>query len=309
VNTHNLVVDEESANLRLDVYLSQQLEEMPSRTFIQKMIEAGRVLVNDKVVRQRYKVAMGDQVSVEVSDDLLPDTQLKAEKIPLNVFYEDEAIIVINKPSGMTVHPAAGNYSGTLANALMHRFKELSDINPGRPGIVHRLDRDTSGLIVVAKTNQAHARLGRQFEKHTVIKRYVALVHGIVRFDQGVIEVPLKRHVKHHDQRQVAAEGEGKDATTYYEVLKRFAKVTMVGLYPQTGRTHQLRVHMKHLGHPILGDDKYGQKETFSRLALHAQAIAFEHPTSRQLVEFCCPPPKEFLSYAGATRAERSSVK
>ncbi len=307
MNTHNLVVDEESVNLRLDVYLAQQLEELPSRTFIQKMIEAGHVHVNGKVVRQRYKVAMGDEVAVDVSEDLLPDTELKAEKIPLNIFYEDAAIVVINKATGMTVHPAAGNYSGTLANALMHRFKELSDINPGRPGIVHRLDRDTSGLIVVAKTNQAHARLGRQFEKHTVIKKYVALVQGVVRFDQGVIEVPLKRHVKHHDQRQVAAEGEGKDATTYYEVLKRFAKVSLVALYPQTGRTHQLRVHMKHLGHPILGDDKYGQKETFPRLALHAQAIAFEHPISRQLMEFCCLPPKEFLSYGSSVQEKHPS--
>jgi 23S rRNA pseudouridine1911/1915/1917 synthase len=297
MTTHNLIVDEESANLRLDVFLAQQLEDLPSRTFIQKMIEAGHVLVNEKQVRQRYKVMPGDKVSVEVTDDLLPDTDLKPENIPLNIFYEDEAIVVINKPTGMTVHPAAGNYSGTLANALMHRFQELSDLNPGRPGIVHRLDRDTSGLIVVAKTNQAHARLGRQFEKHTVVKKYLALVQGVVRFDQGVIEVPLKRHVKHHDQRQVAAEGEGKDATTYYEVLKRFSKTTLVGLYPQTGRTHQLRVHMKHLGHAILGDDKYGQKETFVRLALHAQSIAFEHPISRQLVEFSCLPPKEFLSF------------
>jgi 23S rRNA pseudouridine1911/1915/1917 synthase len=294
---HQLVVDEESANLRLDVFLAGELTDLPSRTFIQKMIEAGLVLVNGKQVIQRYKVVPGDEISVKVEDSLLPDTDLKPEKIPLNIFYEDEAIVVINKPVGMTVHPATGNYSGTLANALMYRFKQLSDLNPGRPGIVHRLDRDTSGLIVIAKTNQAHARLGRQFEKHTVVKRYVALVQGVVRFDQGKIEVPLKRHVKHHDQRQVAAEGEGKDAVTFYEVLKRFAKVTLVGLYPQTGRTHQLRVHMKHLGHAILGDDKYGQKETFPRLALHAQSIAFEHPVSRQLVEFSCPPPQEFLSY------------
>jgi 23S rRNA pseudouridine1911/1915/1917 synthase len=296
MTTHQLIVDEESFGLRLDVYLAQQLEDLPSRTFIQKMIEAGHVLVNQKPARQRYKVVPGDEVSVEVPADMLPDTDLKPENIKLNVFYEDDAIVVINKPTGMTVHPAAGNYSGTLANALMHRFKELSDLNPGRPGIVHRLDRDTSGLIVVAKTNQAHARLGRQFEKHTVIKKYVALVQGVVRFDQGVIEVPLKRHAKYHDMRQVAAEGEGKDATTYYEVLKRFAKSTLIGLYPQTGRTHQLRVHMKHLGHAILGDEKYGHKESFVRLALHAQSIGFEHPTNRQWVEFSSPPPQEFLS-------------
>ena len=163
---------------------------------------------------------------------------------------------------------------------------------------MHRLDKETSGLIVIAKTNQAHARLGRQFERHTVIKKYLALVQGSVRFDQGKIDVPLKRHVKYHDMRQVASVGEGKEALTYYEVLKRFDKATLVALYPQTGRTHQLRVHMKHLGHEILGDDRYGHKGSFSRLALHAQSIAFEHPIVRQLVEFSLVPPKEFLRFS-----------
>ncbi len=294
---HNLVVDEESAHLRLDVFLTQQLADLPSRTFIQRLIEAGRVLVNQKQEKTRYKVAVGDKVALECPDDLIPNDELKPENIPLNIFYEDEAIVVINKPSGMTVHPATSNYTGTLANALLYHFKKLSDVNAGRPGIVHRLDKETSGLIVVAKTNQAHARLGRQFEKHTVIKRYLAIVQGVVPFDQGKVEAPLKRHVKYHDMRQVAAQGEGKDALTFYEILKRFSKTTLVALYPQTGRTHQLRVHMKHLGHPILGDDKYGHKESFVRLALHAQAIAFEHPVSRQFVEFSSLPPKEFLNY------------
>lgn len=294
---HNLIVDQENSNLRLDIYLTQMLPDLPSRTFIQRLIEEGHVLVNGKQERTRYKVAIADKVTLECPENLLPNSELKPEKIPLNIFYEDDAIVVINKPTGMTVHPATSNYTGTLANALLYHFNELSDINPGRPGIVHRLDKETSGLIVVAKTNQAHARLGRQFEKHTVIKRYLAIVQGVVGFDQGKVEVPLKRHTKYHDMRQVAAEGEGKDALTYYEVLKRFSKTTLVALYPQTGRTHQLRVHMKHLGHPMLGDDKYGHKESFVRLALHAQSIAFEHPTTHQLVEFSSMPPKEFLSY------------
>lgn len=298
MNRHTLTVDEENSNIRLDVFLTQSLPELPSRTFVQKVIEDGKVSVNGQLEKARYKVSVGDVVSIEYSDEMLPDKELKPEKIKLDIFYEDEALVVINKPVGMTVHPASGNHTGTLANALLYHFKELSDLNPGRPGIVHRLDKETSGLIVVAKTNQAHARLGRQFERHTVRKQYLAIVQGIVKFDQGKIEVPLKRHTKYHDMRQVAAEGEGKEALTFYEVLKRGDKKTLVGLYPQTGRTHQLRVHMKHLGHPILGDDRYGHKESFPRLALHAQAIGFEHPLSRQWVEFSSRPPKEFNSFA-----------
>jgi 23S rRNA pseudouridine1911/1915/1917 synthase len=298
MNQHHLTVEQEYAHLRLDVYLTQILTELPSRTFIQRVIEEGRVLVNGQGEKARYKVNTGDQISVTYSDSMIPDKELKPEKIKLDIFYEDDAIVVINKAVGMTVHPASGNYTGTLANALLYHFKELSDINPGRPGIVHRLDKETSGLIIVAKSNQAHARLGRQFEQHTVIKKYLALVQGVIKFDQGKIDVPLKRHVKYHDMRQVAAEGEGKEAVTFYEVIKRFEKRTLVGLYPQTGRTHQLRVHMKHLGHPILGDDRYGIKETFSRLALHAQSIGFAHPVGRHWIEFSSRPPKEFYSFS-----------
>jgi 23S rRNA pseudouridine1911/1915/1917 synthase len=214
----------------------------------------------------------------------------------LDVFYEDEDLIVINKPEGLSVHPAGGSRTGTLVNGLIYRYQDLSDVSgAGRPGIVHRLDRDTSGLILVAKTNVAHARLGRQFEKHTVIKRYVARVEGKVQFDQGMINVPLERHQRYHDHRQVAPEGEGKEAVTLYQVLKRFARSTLVALWPQTGRTHQLRVHMKHLGHPILGDEKYGRKENFPRLALHAQSIGFVHPIIKSFMEFSSPTPREFL--------------
>lgn len=298
MSRHQLTVDEENANIRLDVYLTQILVDLPSRTFVQRVIEEGKVLVNGHLQKARYKVCVGDVIDLEYSDEMIPDHNLKPEKIKLDIFYEDEALVVVNKPVGLTVHPASGNYSGTLANALLYYFKELSDVNPGRPGIVHRLDKETSGLIVIAKTNQAHVRLGRQFERHTVLKKYLAIVQGNVKFDQGKIEAPLKRHSKYHDMRQVAQPGEGKEALTFYEVLKRVDKKTLVGLYPQTGRTHQLRVHMKHLGHPILGDDRYGVKESFSRLALHAQLIGFEHPVSRQWIEFSTKPPKEFHSFS-----------
>ena len=241
-------------------------------------------------------MAVGDKVNADVDPSSLIVPDIIAQDIAVDVFYEDADIILINKPAGLTVHPATGNRSGTLVNALAHRFRELSDVNgPVRPGIVHRLDKDTSGLIIVAKTNAAHARLARQFEKHTVVKRYVARLEGKVQFDQGVVDVNIGRHPKYHDQRQASPEGGGKDAITLYQVLQRFPKSTLIALFPQTGRTHQLRVHMKHLGHPILGDDRYGRKAAFPRLALHAQSIAFAHPATRHYVEFSCPVPKEFL--------------
>jgi 23S rRNA pseudouridine1911/1915/1917 synthase len=289
-------VQEEYKDLRLDVYLANAMPEVPSRMFIKKMIEGGHVKVNGRQEKARYKVAAGDQIEADINQEDFAPKDIPAEKMDLNIFYEDDDLIVINKPEGLTVHPASGSQRGTLVNGLMYRFEALSDVNgPARPGIVHRLDRDTSGLILIAKTNVAHAHLGRQFEKHTVIKRYVARVAGKVQFDQGIIDVPLERHKKYHDQRQVAKENEGKPAITLYQVLKRFPHSTLMALYPQTGRTHQLRVHMKHLGHPILGDEKYGLKTSFGRLALHAQSIAFTHPTTRVAIEFSCPTPQEFL--------------
>lgn len=293
-----IVVEEEHKRKRLDIFLIQTLkEEVPSRSFIQKLIQAGQVKVNDKDLKPDYKVAVGDQVSIQFDDTLLEESDLVPQNIALDVFYEDEDIIVINKPIGMTVHPVNNYDTDTLANALAFRFKELSDVSgPVRPGIVHRLDRETSGLILIAKNNMAHARLARQFEKHKVMKRYVALVQGKVQFDQGVVDASIERHVKYHDQRQVAEhEGDGKTAITVYEVIKRFDASTLIALYPQTGRTHQLRIHMKHLGHPILGDDKYGRRETFPRLALHAQSIGFIHPITKEYMEFSCMVPHEFL--------------
>ncbi|MDE2028182.1 MAG: RluA family pseudouridine synthase [Candidatus Omnitrophica bacterium] len=289
-------VSEEHKGLRLDVYLTQALPDVPSRMFIKKMIEAGSVKVNGRQEKTKYKVATGDAIDVDIDRQAWAPKDLAAEKMDLDIFYEDGDMLVINKPSGLSVHPASGHKSGTLVNALIYHYQELSDAGGAdRPGIVHRLDRDTSGLLLIAKTNLAHARLGRQFEKHTVMKRYVARVEGKVQFDQGVVDVPLEKHKKFHDQRQVAAEGKGKEAVTLYQVLNRFSRSTLIALFPQTGRTHQLRVHMKHLGHTILGDEKYGRKDNFPRLALHAQSIGFIHPVTKAYVEFSCPTPPEFL--------------
>ncbi len=295
--THLFHVTDGHQGLRLDIFITQVMQDIPSRSFVQKLIEEGKVRVNGKVAKSKTKVAADDQVVVDFDPADGNSTDIEAQNIPLDIFYEDADLAIINKPTGLTVHPAAAGKSGTLVNALAHYFGELSDVNgPVRPGIVHRLDRETSGLLVIAKNNVAHARLGRQFEKHTVMKRYVALVQGTVQFDQGMVEAPIKRHVKYHDQRQIAEGDDGKEAVTLYQVLKRNAKTTLVALYPQTGRTHQLRVHMKHLGHTILGDDKYGRKETFPRLALHAQSIGFVHPTTKCYVEFSCPLPPEMIS-------------
>lgn len=284
--------------MRLDVFLAQQLTEIPSRTFIQKMIEAGQVKVNQKAVKAHYKVVTGDEIRVEVpaTDDSFGN--IKPENIPLDIFYEDQWLIVVNKPAGMLVHPAQGSRSGTLVNALLHHYQTLSDVNASfRPGIVHRLDRETSGLMLVAKDNVTHVRLARQFEKHRIQKQYLALVAGHVKFDEGVIDAPLGRHHIFWDKRGVSFEEEAKDAKTFYRVLKRFAKpVTLVALFPESGRTHQLRVHMTFLGHPILGDDKYGDKNSFPRLALHAQGIRFLHPQTQCEIEFFSVAPKEFLS-------------
>lgn len=293
-----LVVDEESQHFRLDVFLTKNLAEIPSRTAIQKLIDTGQVTVNDKTVKAHYKVQTGDTVCVIDDQMQPPEDKVFPEDIPLNVFFDDRYFIVINKPVGMLIHPVHGCATGTLVNALMYRFKNLSDVQPSfRPGIVHRLDRETSGLIIVAKDNQTHVRLARQFEKRRVKKKYVALVKGTVEFDEGIIDAPLDRHPTQFDKKSVGF-GEGaKEARTIYKVLKRFGKeATLVALYPRSGRTHQLRVHMTYLGHPILGDVKYGQNNAYPRMALHAQSIGFQHPHSKHFLEFATPLPKNFIT-------------
>ena len=200
----------------------------------------------------------------------------------------------------MLVHPAQGIYSGTLVNALLFHCRQLSDFNgSSRPGIVHRLDKETSGLMIAVKDNQTHAQLARQFQKHKVKKQYVALVEGEVEFDEGIIDAPLGRHPVHHDLRDVQYNDAAKNAVTFYRVIKRHKGVTLLSLFPKTGRTHQLRVHMNHIHHPILGDAKYGRKGSFPRLALHARAIGFEHPHWKCFLEFSCRPPREFLQKVG----------
>lgn len=298
--THSLTVSEEHNQLRLDVFLTHILKDVPSRTFLKKVIEGGYVSVNELPVKAHHKVKTGDEIFVEIPDDFFEPQNLTPENIPLDVFYEDEFLLVINKPSGMMVHPATGCYTGTLVNALLYRQKNLSDVNTSlRPGIVHRLDKETSGLMIVAKDNRTHAKLAEQFQDHEVKKKYIALVEGEVNFDEGTINAPIGRDLYQREKKKVSFDESAREATTRYQAIKRWKGITFIALFPKTGRTHQLRVHMAYLKHPILGDEKYGHKQTFPRLALHAQAISFIHPGFKRFVEFSSIPPQEFLQKAG----------
>ncbi|MGE0268983.1 MAG: RluA family pseudouridine synthase [Candidatus Omnitrophota bacterium] len=297
MTTHLLTVDEKHHHLRLDVYLTQQLTQVPSRTFIKKLIGLGNVKVNDRNVKVHHLICQGDQISIDIPESVVESQSIEPQDIPINVFYEDQYLMVINKPHGMLVHPAQGHYQDTLVNALLFHVKQLSDFNDdqSRPGIIHRLDKETSGLMLIAKDNITHTKLSKQFQKRTIKKQYVALVEGTVEFDEGVIDVPIAPHPKFKDKQTVRFDDSAKEAKTFYKTLNRFEKSTLVALFPHTGRTHQLRVHMKYLGHPILGDEKYGKKSSFHRLALHAKSIGFNHPQNKIWVEFTTRIPEEFL--------------
>lgn len=289
-------VSEQDTGKRLDLVLAEISRKDNlglSRSLIQQLIREGKVSLSGRVVTTaHHKVKAGDEVSFSAKEQ--ESAGLLAENIPLDIVYEDEYLAVINKPPGLVVHPAPGNYAHTLVNALLYRFKKLSSINPQRPGIVHRLDKETSGLLVVAKDNQAHLVLARQFAKHTIKRRYVALVKGRVEFDEGIIEIPIGRHPIRRKDMAAGFGAKTKYAKTYYRTIKRGTAYSLLELEPYTGRTHQLRVHLAFLGHPILGDEKYGRDAAFSRLALHAEYLRFTHPVTGKFMEFSSDVPKEF---------------
>lgn len=292
-----VIVEADQAGERLDVFLTKYVEECASRSAARRMIDDSSVTVNEAHVRAHYQVHPGDRVHIDVPF-VAAEQPLSAEQIPLDILYEDSDILVINKPVGMLVHPVRGQNSGTLVNALLYHCSSLSALNDAdRPGIVHRLDRETSGVIIAAKTDTAHVHLARQFEKRRVIKKYIALVKGRLELDEGWIDAPIGKHAIHFDKKAICYDAEkGRSASTFYKVIKRFGTVaTLTALFPKTGRTHQLRVHMKYLGHPILGDEKYGSGHNFPRLALHAQSIRFRHPEKYYFLEFSVPLPEEFL--------------
>ncbi|ADD02603.1 pseudouridine synthase, RluA family [Thermoanaerobacter italicus Ab9] len=285
--------EKEDEGKRIDVFLAAELDY--TRSYIKKLIVDGLVFVNGKTVKPSYKVKENDEVVVNIPEaekiDVLP------ENIPLDILYEDDDIIVINKPQGMVVHPAPGNYSGTLVNALLYHCKNLSGINGIlRPGIVHRLDKDTSGVMVVAKNDKAHISLSNQIKERSVFKKYVAIVEGVIKDEEGKIEAPIGRHPV--DRKKMAVIEDGRYALTLYKVLERFKENTLVEAVIKTGRTHQIRVHMAFIGHPVVGDPVYGFKKQKFKLegqALHSSILGFIHPTKGVYMEFEAPLPEYFV--------------
>lgn len=294
---YTIKVAETEAGKRLDLLISAFSQENAlglSRTAIQNLISVAKISVNGSSgIKPHHKVKLNDTLRIVIEDT--PKTGLQPEDIPLEIVYEDKDLAIINKQVGLVVHPAPGNREHTLVNALLFHFRELSDINPERPGIVHRLDKDTSGILVVAKNNPSHLKLAEQFADHTIKRKYVAIVKGRMEFDENVIEAPIGRHVTKRESMSVDFSDKSRYAKTYYRTLKRFNGYSLLSLEPFTGRTHQLRVHLAFVGHPILGDKKYGKKDGFTRLALHAQSLGFTHPATGKFVEFNSSLPQEFL--------------
>lgn len=291
------VVDQNEKGKRLDIYLSQILAGK-TRSYIKKLIEQENILVNGKKQKSGYLLKLNDNVEVEVPED--KTSTVLAEDIPLDIIYEDDDILIINKKKGMVVHPANGNYSGTMVNSLMFSHGDkLSSINGIiRPGIVHRIDKDTSGILVVAKNDQAHKKLSEQFKVHSITRKYIALVKGIVKEDFMDINLPIGRN--QNDRKKMAVTYKNsKNAITHIKVLKRYynSNVTLVEATLETGRTHQIRVHMAYKSHPLIGDEVYGKKDSkfgISGQMLHAKVLGFVHPTTGEYVEFESKLPDEF---------------
>ena len=295
MQVYEFLAGEESKDLRLDVFLKQNIEEI-SRTYIQKLIKDGYANVNGTVPKTNYKVNSGDKVCLNVPETEEPD--IVAQEMPLDIVYEDDDVILINKPKGMVVHPAAGHYTGTLVNGLMHHCKDnLSGINGVlRPGIVHRIDMDTTGILIVCKNDVAHQKISEQLKEHSITRRYRALVYGVIKEDEGVVNAPIGRHPI--DRKKMAINPKnGKNAITHYRVLERFREYTYIECELETGRTHQIRVHMASLHHPLVGDQVYGPEKNPFHLqgqCLHAMVLGFVHPRTHEYMEFCTDFPQYF---------------
>ena len=279
---------------RLDVFVSENIKDY-SRSYIKKIIENGMVKVNGTIKKSNYRLKSGEQIIVSIPRPI--ELMLKAEKIDLDIIYEDDYILIINKPQGMVVHPAHSNYSGTLVNALLHHCTKLSSINDAvRPGIVHRIDKYTSGIIMVAKTNEAHMNLSQQLKEHRIMRKYIALLEGRVKKEFGTIEAPIGRHPIDRKKMTVISKN-GKNAVTHFKVLELYESNTLIEAQLETGRTHQIRVHAAYCGHPVVGDMVYGYKKQKFKLKgqlLHASTLGFLHPKSNAYVEFMAPLPNYF---------------
>jgi len=300
-------IAEEDAGARLDAFLAARVRGV-SRTALKRAVEDGDVLVGGRAAKPSHRLRAGERVEVELPAP--PASELTPEDIPLDIAYEDEDVVVVNKPAGMVVHPAAGVNSGTLANALAFHFKQLSEhAGAFRPGLVHRLDRDTSGLVVVAKTAQAHENLSEQFRARTVFKSYVALVHGVLKEEKGKIEQPLARDPR--NRTRMAVRGGGRAALSLWRVRRRFARFTLLDVEIKTGRTHQIRVHLAWMKHPVVGDETYGGGRdktvpdprlraaiaALGRQFLHAERLGFRHPRTQEWLSFTAPLPRELQDF------------
>lgn len=298
MNRLDFVIAGDHSGERLDKYLSDQVENL-SRSAASRLIEDRKVTVGEKSVKKNYKLADGDRITVLIDDPKPVD--ITPEDIPLDIVYEDEHLLVVNKPKGMVVHPAPGNYSGTLVNALMyHCGDHLSGINGAlRPGIVHRIDKNTSGLLAVAKSDIAHAGLSEQIKAHSFTRRYLAICYGNIKEDERTIDAPIGRH-KIDRKKMCVTQLNSKPAVTHIKVLERYSGFTYIECRLETGRTHQIRVHLASIGHPIAGDDVYGPSKVITSLhgqCLHAYQLGFIHPVTGEYMEFTADPPESFLRF------------
>jgi len=269
---------------RLDTYLSNNIEEL-SRSKISKLIKNKNILVNGNIVKSGYTIKEGDVIEIDYIEEVM---DVNPEKMDLDIVYEDNDVIVVNKANGIVVHPAVGNFSGTLVNGLMYHSKNLSDINGEfRPGIVHRIDAYTTGLLMVAKNNKAHEKLSKQLEQKTTTRCYYALVWGVINNDTGTIDAPIGRDI--NDRKKMAVtDVNAKEAVTHFKVLERYKNATLIELKLETGRTHQIRVHMNYIGHPVVNDPVYGKRKLIDETGqcLHAKTLGFVHPTTNEYIEF-----------------------
>lgn len=292
------ICESDSTGKRVDTFLSTKCDGL-SRSAITKKIEKGMVLVNGKIISKSYKLAESDTIEITLEDPV--ELDVVPQDIPLDIVYEDDDILVVNKPKGMVVHPAAGNYTDTLVNALMYHCKDsLSGINGVlRPGIVHRIDKNTSGLLIVAKNDRSHHHLAEQIKEHSFTREYVTIVYGNIKDDSGTVNAPIGRHPIDR-KKMCVTEKNSRNAVTHFEVIERLSGYTFIRCRLETGRTHQIRVHMAYIGHPVAGDDVYGPKKVIKSLngqCLHAQKIGFIHPTTGEYLEFTSDVPKSFAEF------------